>query len=291
VTGDLGAWQIHAFELAVSYDPDVVEALGASSVETLTEAWGEPAYHLEENRIAVAHAGTQPVSGSGSLLCVRLRLRAGVAAGTPCVVAVTSPLMNEGTPIARGRSASITIQGDPVVVESVTVVPSSVSLPLNALFSFEATVISSGDGEVVWCVNGSPDRGTIDASGVYRSPALLPDPPTATIVATSVDDEAFVGTAHVALQPAESAELVNLVVLRNPANPHALQVMVSAAEAFLAPPAVDVDGAALNVVAVDGSLAVYRGCAYLLPSAATVTVRAEGTTSQGSDEAEIVLEY
>ncbi len=90
----------------------------------------------------------------------------------------------------------------------------------------------------------------------------------------------------VTLLPAREAGLVSLAVLKNPANRFGLQVLVSAADPFLAPPAVTVDGESATVTAVDGSLAVYRTHLCLPQGTASATVHAAGTTALGSGEAD-----
>ncbi len=181
VTGDLDAWQVSALELAVAYNPDVLEAVGATSVGTLSETWGAPTAGLVGNRLRIAHAGVQPLSGDGALVGAVFRLRTGLESGMSTVLWLTDVRLNEGLPLVKGGSGTIRVRGAPIVVRSVTVSPATVELRPGTLAAFTATVVSGGVGGVVWSVVGSPAHGTIDADGIYRAPAVLPAPPVATI--------------------------------------------------------------------------------------------------------------
>ncbi len=54
--------------------------------------------------------------------------------------------------------------------------------------AFSATVSGTADTRVRWSVVGAPGHGTIDQDGVYTGPSARPDPPHATIRATSLAD-------------------------------------------------------------------------------------------------------
>ncbi len=50
---------------------------------------------------------------------------------------------------------------------------------------FTATVNGSTNQSVTWAVTGGSANGTVDATGLYTTPAVSPNPPTATVTATS----------------------------------------------------------------------------------------------------------
>jgi hypothetical protein len=84
---------------------------------------------------------------------------------------------------------------------SVSVTPTSASVLLGEPQTFLATVSNATDTAVVWSVNGIPGgnaaAGTIDPSGVYTTPAILPASGIVTVQATSVADPSKSGAATV----------------------------------------------------------------------------------------------
>ena len=89
----------------------------------------------------------------------------------------------------------------PVVTVSVT--PSSATVLLGAQQTFSATVVNTDNTTVTWTVNGiaggNPAVGTINASGVYTAPGILPPPGSISIVATSAADPSKTASASVLL--------------------------------------------------------------------------------------------
>jgi len=69
---------------------------------------------------------------------------------------------------------------------------------------FTATVSGSSNTQVSWQVNGStggtPAAGTIDPTGLYTAPAVVPNPPTVTVSAVSQADVTKSASATVAIQ-------------------------------------------------------------------------------------------
>lgn len=88
----------------------------------------------------------------------------------------------------------------PPVPVVVTVAPTSVDVLLASSFHFEAQVTGTEDPRVVWTIDAGAAFGTIDAAGIYHAPNTLPDPPMATVRATSVVDTTSSATALVQLQ-------------------------------------------------------------------------------------------
>jgi hypothetical protein len=89
----------------------------------------------------------------------------------------------------------------------VSVAPNSVSNLFPSLTGappqtqqFSATVQNSANPGVTWAVTGGDANGTIDTSGLYTAPAVLPNPARVTVAATSMADTSKSGTATVNLQ-------------------------------------------------------------------------------------------
>jgi hypothetical protein len=96
------------------------------------------------------------------------------------------------------KSARITIHLEGV---SVQVEPEAATVRLGGTQQFTADVYGTDDQSITWDVIDSPERGSISADGLYTAPATLPDPPTATVRATSAADPGRSATATVTLSP------------------------------------------------------------------------------------------
>jgi hypothetical protein len=101
-----------------------------------------------------------------------------------------------------GLAGSEPAQPPPSTV-TVTVVPSSASVPLGEPQTFTATVSNSANTAVTWSVNGIPGGnatvGTIDASGVYMAPEVLTASPSISLTATSVADPSKSATGTITI--------------------------------------------------------------------------------------------
>jgi hypothetical protein len=115
---------------------------------------------------------------------------------------------------SKSSTVGVTISSDIAVSLS----PVSTSVELGALQSFHATIASSGkpDPSIRWSLSGSscPNNcGAVDANGNYTSPAILPNPPSVTLTATSVADPSrqnsttLTITSHFTLQVAAPSSL------------------------------------------------------------------------------------
>ena len=79
---------------------------------------------------------------------------------------------------------------------SVTVSPSTASVPTGQTQQFTATVQNSSNQSVTWSVNGAPGTvGVVDTNGMYTAPATVPSPPTVTVTATSEATPTVSGSA------------------------------------------------------------------------------------------------
>jgi len=206
------------------------------------------------------------------------------------VLSIVAPRLDEGAPLVAGRSGTLTVIGESPEVESVTVAPDYVELRPNDVRQFMASVVSNGTGLVAWSVLEGATHGAIDQDGWYRSPLVLPAPPRATIVATSLDDDAVWGAATIDLRPALDAGALTLAAWRNPANPGGLLVMVCAAEPFLAAPVITVNGQAWPASPAQADLSAYRAHGVLSAGTIAASIHATGTTSQGEGEAQLDLD-
>jgi hypothetical protein len=115
---------------------------------------------------------------------------------------------------SKSSTAAVTLTSD--IAVSLSTVSSSVEL--GALQSLHAAITSSGkpDLAIRWSLSGAacPNScGTVDASGNYTAPAILPSAPSVTLTATSVADPSkqtsttLTITSHFTLQVAAPSSL------------------------------------------------------------------------------------
>ncbi len=85
----------------------------------------------------------------------------------------------------------------------VSVSPSPANVRTGSFQQFTATVTGSTNSAVTWSVNnipgGNSTTGTISSTGNYSAPAILPNPNTITIQATSSADSSAFGVSNVTL--------------------------------------------------------------------------------------------
>jgi hypothetical protein len=119
----------------------------------------------------------------------------------PAVIAAQSSATVKVTSVVDPtKSASAVVTLIPI---SVTVSPATASVALGGTKQFTATVTGTSNKLVNWSVSGTgcsgSDCGTINSTGLYAAPANAPNPPTATVKATSAQDPTKSGTATVSL--------------------------------------------------------------------------------------------
>ncbi len=101
-----------------------------------------------------------------------------------------------------GGSSSAPLQPPPSSV-SVTIFPDSAVVQAGMSQQFTATVTGTSNTAVSWSVNGtvggSSTVGTITSTGLYTAPAAVPNPPTASVTATSQANTTSSATAAVTI--------------------------------------------------------------------------------------------
>jgi hypothetical protein len=127
----------------------------------------------------------------------------------PPVVSASQTVTVKATAKADpSKSGSVDVALIPI---SVTVLPASATVPLNATQQFTAKVDGTSNQAVTWSVSGTGCSGntcgTISSGGLYAAPASLPTPPTVTVSAASADDPTKIGNATVTLTTNANAKL------------------------------------------------------------------------------------
>lgn len=103
-----------------------------------------------------------------------------------------------------GGGAGQSVNNQPPQPTAVTVSPASATVTASGVQQFAAVVTPSGANQAVtWSLSGTgctgASCGTIDATGRYTAAATVPNPPTVTVVATSVADPSKTGPASVTI--------------------------------------------------------------------------------------------
>jgi len=120
-------------------------------------------------------------------------------------------------------TASLNVQvGTPGNV-TVLVIPATIQIHLGDTFGFRTAVNGAGGATAVkWFVNGIPNGnatvGTINADGVYKAPATIPNPNTIHVQATSLADTTASSTSIVTLSnplPIVTAVLPTSIAIGN----------------------------------------------------------------------------
>jgi hypothetical protein len=95
------------------------------------------------------------------------------------------------------------VGSDPPPPVSVTVTPNSAQPYQGESVQFSASVQNAGSSAVTWQVNGTPGGnpsvGTINPTGLYAAPALVPNPPTVTVTAALQSDSTKTGSSSVTI--------------------------------------------------------------------------------------------
>jgi hypothetical protein len=80
---------------------------------------------------------------------------------------------------------------------TISVAPTAASVAVGNTQQFAATVTGTSNAAVTWSVVGGASNGTISTSGLYTAPATTPNPPQATVTATSQADSTKSASAAV----------------------------------------------------------------------------------------------
>jgi Fe-S cluster assembly iron-binding protein IscA len=121
------------------------------------------------------------------------------------VVVVATSLFD----LTQSGSATVTI-GTAATV-GVTISPTLVTVAKSGKQQFTANVTGTSNTALIWTVSGvgcvAGSCGTISTSGLYTAPAAVPNPPQATVKATSVADPTKSASATVDIQAAASVSV------------------------------------------------------------------------------------
>lgn len=161
-------------------------------------------------QLGTAQGFTATVSGSVNT-SVTWSVVGGAASGAVTSAGLyTAPAAMPASPILKVRAtsaanssvyseATVTLTQPPAV--TVAINPATATVALGAVKTFSATVTGSANTSVTWAVPGGSANGTVTSSGVYSAPAILPNPSTVTLRATSAANVLVAADATITLVP------------------------------------------------------------------------------------------
>ena len=279
IDGDVAASMIRAFSIDISYDDRVLEAVGAGEMGSLTDGWGAPSFSASPGHIHVAHAGVTPLSASGTLLSIEFQTRGGAPNQSRSVLVFQSIRLNEGEIAARSVRGNVIVSGEPILIESVAVNPSAGELSLGSTRQFTAIVTGSGPATVTWeIVDG---EGTINTSGQYVAPYVMPTVNLVAIRATSTADPGVWGQALITLTDPVAASTLGLWALKNPGRERVLTLYVTSSETISSSPTLTAAGQPVSLDQIGQDPGIYRGSLVVLDSASSIQLTAQATTGSG----------
>lgn len=92
---------VFSVDLTLTYDSDVLTALGVTIDETMTQPWGPLAYHITEGQIDFGIVGSlSPLRGAGTLLYINFAVSSRVVPGDSSDLVLTQFQFNDGDPAA-----------------------------------------------------------------------------------------------------------------------------------------------------------------------------------------------
>jgi uncharacterized protein (DUF2141 family) len=170
---------ITSAQFTLTFDPNLLVATNVVTAGTMTSSWAAPSFHVTSGRIDVALAGSAPLTGSGTLVYVRLRVTPG--ANYTNSMNFSNVLFNE-TINANTTSANF----HPLAAPTLVIQPNTDILTRGDTVRFN--VVSGGTPPYTWS-SSNPDTASINAStGVLTAISR------GTVTVTVVDSLGFTAT-------------------------------------------------------------------------------------------------
>ncbi|NOY78663.1 MAG: hypothetical protein GXO76_12430 [Calditrichaeota bacterium] len=123
--GDVSGKSVYSADITVTFDPDVLTAISASTSGTRASSWGPPTTTVKRGKIIIAMGGISALSGSGSLVKIRFQVSGSAKEGTQAPVVFQRFVFNEGTPASVYRGGLFTVKD--VTAPKITAGPSVVA--------------------------------------------------------------------------------------------------------------------------------------------------------------------
>lgn len=280
-----------AFDFQLEFDPTILELVSVTGQATLTGSWGDPEFHQLEDRITVAHAGTEGLQGSGDFVRLLFRLQEGVSPESATPLVLSSIRFNEGDPAVRPRDGHVTVGSEPVDIESLAITPERVDVVPGQSVQFQALAQPPEAGSVFWSLLETGAPGVLNQQGLYTAPALVAARDSVTVVATSFLDAGFTASAVVTLWPLEQPGLIQLSAVSNPGQARSVQILVTPTEALLEPPTVTANDQPVVLTTFDTSPVSYLGRFHFDIDVVSATITASGSSASSDDTETVTLHF
>jgi hypothetical protein len=185
-----------------------------SAAQTVTVVSGAT-ISITPSQVAMAINGTRPFTatvGNAPDTSVTWSVQEGAAGGTVDQQGLYTAPAAPGTyhvvatsNFDQSKSATATVAVSTTGVPTVSIDPPSVTMPINGIQNFTATVTGSPDTAVTWSVQEGAAGGSITTGGAYTAPGTAG---TYHVVATSVFDPTAKATATVTVQSGGSTVII-----------------------------------------------------------------------------------
>ncbi|HFE54107.1 MAG TPA: hypothetical protein ENK07_11720, partial [Bacteroidetes bacterium] len=119
LTSNLSGKAVYSADITLRFNPDVLECVSASTQGTLASGWGDPVYTISAGKVIIAMGGIDALSGSGTLVKVRFRVKADASFGENALVWFEKFVYNEGRPLTRYSGNVFTVHDNraPVITQ------------------------------------------------------------------------------------------------------------------------------------------------------------------------------
>ena len=111
---DLSGKEVYSADLTLSYNPNLLKAVGATTQGTIAQSFGNPVFNVTPGQIKIAMAGTSALTGSGVLVYVNFEVSG--AKGNSSVLRFVTMTLNEGEPPVDTQNGLLTIANTPPTV-------------------------------------------------------------------------------------------------------------------------------------------------------------------------------
>jgi hypothetical protein len=167
-TDDVTGLAIRSFQFKITYNQNLVTAVGVSESGTSTAAagWNNATFGVDPGVVTVTDAGSTALGGSGGMIKVQFQISPTQlnASSTALTMAAANFVFNEGTPAATTVNGTLTINATPVV----TVSPNTAEIVRGTTFPF--TLTGSVSPPVNWFTTDAAIA-TVNSSGVLTGVA------------------------------------------------------------------------------------------------------------------------
>jgi hypothetical protein len=109
---DVTGQDIYGTSFTIETQTGVLTPIGTSITGTILEAWGTPTTQINGGQITVACAGSNPLSGSGTLIIIQYQVNASAQAGQSTPIHFIDFVFNEGLPAASLQDGLFSVSSD-----------------------------------------------------------------------------------------------------------------------------------------------------------------------------------